>query len=81
MATPEIELRDATRGRPPMREDWVVYYDGKCYGFIYRCDKPAGYAVGIGHPGLEVEFDNVAQNKQTAVEFAQKHIAMILARG
>lgn len=63
-ATLSISLVDIkNRTHMPTLEDWYIHVDGVCYGYLYRCDKPNGYAVGIGKPASRMEKSNISASR------------------
>jgi hypothetical protein len=74
----QIELIDTENRHALQVEDWYVHLNGVCYGYLYRSDKPSGYAVGIGQPDGEIEFYSIEGSKNAALEYAKKYIGLLL---
>jgi hypothetical protein len=66
------------RQHTPTLEDWYIHVDGLCYGYLYRSDKPSGYAVGIGEPDGEIKHSSIESSKDAAIAYAEKHVALLL---
>jgi hypothetical protein len=73
-----IELIQTNTPICPLPEDWSVHVNGTCYGYLYRCDEPAGYAVGIGNPDREIKYFSIEDSKDEAIAYAEKHIGLLL---
>lgn len=78
-ATLFISLVDTkNRTHMPTLEDWYIHVDGVCYGYLYRCDKPNGYAVGIGKPDGKIKYFSIEGSKGDAITYAEKHVELLL---
>lgn len=66
------------RQHTPTLEDWYIHVDGICYGYLNHCDKPSGYAVGIGKPDGEIKYFSIESSKDAAIAYAEKHVALLL---
>jgi hypothetical protein len=74
----QIELVPVSAADRRSEEDWHIYHKGECYGYLCRRD---GYAVGISRPPHKgfVEYYTVKSSKEAAIEYARRHIGLLLA--
>lgn len=76
----QLALIDHGSPRSARPEDWLIQVNGQCYGYLYRCDQPAGYAVGIGRPGQPIRVSSIEASKAAALAYAEQQIGLLIGK-